>query len=203
VFINGSNKRLLLKSPVHTGRVDLLRKIFPSCVFVHVHRDPADVIRSSLHMASCYYPSCYLQPTTIDEVVNFTFDQYKLLYRALFASETYVELDSARFVEVSFDELDSSRGSVAHVVNVIDRIYAALDLGKVPGNAIEAFLNDLLIVRQFQKNDHANMLCGKFDERRLQARIDQETAFVRKRYRYQTVTKPLPNLYQTLTKPLP
>ncbi len=187
VFVNGPAKRLLLKSPVHTGRTDLLRKIFPTCRFVHVHRDPSDVIRSSLHMASCYYPSCFLQPTTAEHIVNFTFQQWKLLYRALFSSKTYMG-DSQMFIEVSFDELDSSRGTVADVVSVLARIYARLELGNVPTRAIEAFLHDLLIVRQFQKNDHAQTLRGKFDETRLQARIDREAAFVYQRYQYDNRT---------------
>lgn len=36
----GRHKRLLLKSPVHTARVGVLKKMFPKATFVFVHRHP-------------------------------------------------------------------------------------------------------------------------------------------------------------------
>ena len=38
---------LLLKSPPHTGRIALLLKMFPDARFVHIHRDPFAVFRST------------------------------------------------------------------------------------------------------------------------------------------------------------
>ena len=44
-------KTLLLKSPCHTARCDLLQSIFGGrCRFVHVHREPKAVIQSSLYV---------------------------------------------------------------------------------------------------------------------------------------------------------
>src|SRR5690606_19155516 len=37
---------LLVKNPVYTARVALLRRIFPQAKFVHIHRDPLDVFLS-------------------------------------------------------------------------------------------------------------------------------------------------------------
>ena len=38
----GSHKRLLLKSPVHTARVRILREMFPKAQFVFIHRHPLE-----------------------------------------------------------------------------------------------------------------------------------------------------------------
>ena len=36
----GSHKRLLLKSPVHTARVNLFHAMFPKATFIFIHRHP-------------------------------------------------------------------------------------------------------------------------------------------------------------------
>lgn len=41
--VRTGDKRLLLKSPVHTGRVELLLQLFPKAQFVYIHRDPYTV----------------------------------------------------------------------------------------------------------------------------------------------------------------
>ena len=36
-------KQLLIKSPVHTARIPLLLKMFPTAKFMFIHRDPIEV----------------------------------------------------------------------------------------------------------------------------------------------------------------
>jgi len=50
-LFRGTEKRLLLKSPVHTARIKLLLKLFPDAQFVYIHRNPYDVFRSAVNMA--------------------------------------------------------------------------------------------------------------------------------------------------------
>ena len=45
------NSRLLIKSPVHTGRVKLLLDLFPNAQFIYIHRNPYQVFKSAVHMA--------------------------------------------------------------------------------------------------------------------------------------------------------
>lgn len=45
------NIRLLIKSPVHTGRVKTLLSIFPDAQFIYIHRNPYEVFQSALHLA--------------------------------------------------------------------------------------------------------------------------------------------------------
>lgn len=41
--------RLLLKNPLHTSRIPLIREVFPGADFVHIARDPHDLVPSCLH----------------------------------------------------------------------------------------------------------------------------------------------------------
>lgn len=43
-------KRLLLKNPCNTGRIDWLAKEFPNAKFIYLHRDAEETIQSSIHL---------------------------------------------------------------------------------------------------------------------------------------------------------
>ena len=53
--VRTGKKRILLKSPVHTGRVDLFLQLFPKAQFVYIHRNPYTVFQSAKHMAATTY----------------------------------------------------------------------------------------------------------------------------------------------------
>lgn len=73
-------KRLLLKSPCHTGRVRLLLKLFPDARFVYVHRHPLDVFLSSAHMASTTYGYMFLQRPTDAQIQEYILKQGEILW---------------------------------------------------------------------------------------------------------------------------
>jgi hypothetical protein len=45
-----SNKRIILKNPFHSLRIELLRETFPNVKFIHIHRHPYKVIPSTINM---------------------------------------------------------------------------------------------------------------------------------------------------------
>ena len=45
----GAHRRLLLKSPVHTARVKLLREMFPKAAFMVVHRHQSSFVQGGHH----------------------------------------------------------------------------------------------------------------------------------------------------------
>ncbi len=53
---HGSEKRLVIKSPVHTARVALLLKLFPDAQFIYIHRNPYEVFQSCVNMAGTSQP---------------------------------------------------------------------------------------------------------------------------------------------------
>ena len=124
------NRRLLLKSPVHTSRIQLLlqvstnrlsghctaitiprflsfsvcmHQLFPKAQFVYMHRDPVDVFVSAANMADTTYWYSYLNVPTDDEVIDFIVTQYRLLMKHYLRDRESVP--AGNLVEVSFEEL--------------------------------------------------------------------------------------------------
>lgn len=149
----GAHKRLLLKSPVHTARVRLIKSLFPKATFVFIHRHPLEVFRSAAHMADAYYWQCYLQRPRALDVQEFILHQGALLHRAYREDVAAMEAEKGRdlkkqkrLAEVRFAELD------ADPVGTLRATYAALgwtEAFKKVEPAIERYRRSLV---DFKKN---------------------------------------------------
>jgi hypothetical protein len=149
----GARKRLLLKSPVHTARVRLIKSLFPKATFVFIHRHPLEVFRSAAHMADAYYWQCYLQRPRALDVQEFILHQGALLHRAYREDVAAMEAEEGRdlkkqkrLAEVRFAELD------ADPVGTLRATYAALgwtEAFKKVEPAIERYRRSLV---DFKKN---------------------------------------------------
>ena len=149
----GAHKRLLLKSPVHTARVRLIKSLFPKATFVFIHRHPLEVFRSAAHMADAYYWQCYLQKPIALDVQEFILHQGALLHRAYREDVAAMEAEEGRdlkkqkrLAEVRFAELD------ADPVGTLRATYAALgwtEAFKKVEPAIERYRRSLV---DFKKN---------------------------------------------------
>jgi hypothetical protein len=73
-------KRLLIKSPIHTARVPLLRRLFPAASFLYVHRDPFEVFQSAAHMADTAYWFCSLNTPTDEQLTEFILWQFDRMW---------------------------------------------------------------------------------------------------------------------------
>lgn len=78
--LRAAGKRLLLKSPVHTSRVELLLALFPNAQFIYIHRDPREVFASACHMAETTYPYMYLCDTDPAQLQEFILSQFETLW---------------------------------------------------------------------------------------------------------------------------
>jgi hypothetical protein len=52
---------LLIKNPAHSARIGELRRLFPGAKFVHIHRDPVEVIASTRKLYRAMLPLLALQ----------------------------------------------------------------------------------------------------------------------------------------------
>lgn len=151
-------RTLLIKNPVYTGRLAMLRATFPNAKFVHIHRNPYDVFLSMRNFWRKLFEEFALQDygaVDIDETILSVYDRMM----------TALESDAAglappSYVELRYDELDrDGLGSVR-------RIYDALAL---PGfdAARPAFEAYLASVKSFEKNrfDYADEAALKVEGR--------------------------------------
>ena len=141
----GGPRPLLLKSPVHTARIALMRRVFPGARFLYVHRHPLEVLSSALHMAESYYPFTFLQLPTDAELTEFVLAQGELLYSEY--ARQKIALPPGALCEVAFQDLDADPASV------LRSVYAQLGLGDYQrsgaAGAVAAYLSQLV---GFRKN---------------------------------------------------
>ncbi len=52
IIINGGRKKIVFKNPFHSLRIELLCKMFPNIKFIHIYRNPLDVVPSTIRMWS-------------------------------------------------------------------------------------------------------------------------------------------------------
>jgi hypothetical protein len=136
---------LLIKNPVHTARVDLLRAIWPDAKFIHIHRDPNEVFVSTVGFYKKLLAQFALQPHDHVDVERVVLETYPRVMSALI--EQTRDLPANRFVEIGYDALERDP------LGQIGRIYQSLEL---PGferdrTAFEAYLGT---VRNYAKNNH-------------------------------------------------
>ena len=159
VSLATGGRPLVIKSPVHIGRLPLLYKLFPRAKFIFVHRDPLTVFLSSAHMAQEYFSYCYLAKPTDEDLTQYILDQHAMLYRVYFKERNRIPPGS--LAEVSFAELD------ADPVATLRRVYQKLRWNDFAAVAptLRGYCTQL---EGFKKNDYAAMPAS------LRARLERE-----------------------------
>lgn len=114
-------KPIILKSPAHTARIDLLLDAFPNARFVNIHRNPYHVFRSTVHYFDTAVWYSYLQLPDRSKVVDTILIRYQNTCGAFFDQRS--NIPAGRFHELSYDELERDP------VGAVEGIYAGLSLG--------------------------------------------------------------------------
>ncbi len=107
---------LILKSPGHTSRIKILLELFPDAKFVHIHRDPYDVFRSSQHTWSKVMSWWALQEQApgADAVIR----DYVEVFDAYFEQRHLIPDEN--YCEVAFDDLE--RNPIGEVRRIYDEL---------------------------------------------------------------------------------
>ena len=139
-------KPMLIKNPVYTGRLAMLREMFPDAKFVHIHRNPYEVFVSMRNFYKKLLAEFALQSyehVDIDETILSVYDR---MMRALEADAA--DLPADKYIELRYRDLDDNP------MDAIESIYDALSL---PGfdAARDKFEAYLASVESFEKNKFA------------------------------------------------
>jgi hypothetical protein len=108
---------LVLKSPPHTARIQLLLEMFPNARFVHIHRDPFKVFQSTKYLDPMAFRSFTLQPPEhdVDERILRIYSQ---MYEVYFADRSRVP--HGQFYELGFEDLEADPvGQLREVYRVL------------------------------------------------------------------------------------
>lgn len=138
-------KRLLIKNPVYTARVAMLKAMWPEAKFIHIYRNPYVVFHSTRNFYEKLFQELALQSFSHIDLDEIVFSQYPrmmdLLVRDLAA------LPEKDVVELSFEAFEED--PMGH----LEKIYQGLDLPGLEENKT-AFLTYLDSQKHYRKNQY-------------------------------------------------
>jgi hypothetical protein len=114
-------RRPILKSPYNTGRVAILRELFPEAKLIHIVRNPHHVFRSNMHLAQQGHVVFQLQdPDPSDSYETRFLDNYRDL-EAAYQRESRL-LPASDVADIRFEDLERDP------IRVIRDAYAQLQI---------------------------------------------------------------------------
>jgi hypothetical protein len=161
-------KQLLLKSPPHTGRIEVLSKLFPGAKFIHITRNPYSLFPSTTRLWHSLDEVQGLQFPKDVGLEEYVFDCLTRMYRGF--EDQRQRLPASSVYDLKYEDL------VADPVEEVARIYCTLDLGdySTVRGTIAAFAGQQ---KDYKTNKH------ELDEP-LKAQIRQRWASYFERYGY-------------------
>ena len=157
---------LVLKSPPHTARIRLLLDLFPDARFVHIHRDPYDVFRSTRHMVRTVQPVFQLQASPPLDGDDTILGVYAEMYDAYFEQRGLIP--EGRLCDVGYEDL------LREPLAVVGSIYRTLGLAGFEGvqARLETYLGSISDYRKNRLDDLPDPLrrriahewCRSFEE---------------------------------------
>lgn len=121
VWLDQGRRRLVIKNPVYTARIAMIRQIFPDARFIHVYRNPYEVFRSMQNFFEKLLEQFALQDydgLCIDDIILTTYDR---MMRAVIADGD--GLPEHVFVDIRYEDLERDP------IGELARVYRSLDLG--------------------------------------------------------------------------
>jgi hypothetical protein len=113
-------KRIVLKSPLHTGRIHTLLEMFPDARFVHMVRDPYVIFPSTIHAWRRMYKHQGLQVPRYEGLDERVLDTFARMYEAF--EEDVPKIPPSRLCEVRYEDL------VRDPIEQMRTVYDALGL---------------------------------------------------------------------------
>ncbi|MEE4257067.1 MAG: sulfotransferase [Bacteroidales bacterium] len=100
------NQRFLSKNPANTARIPLLLEMYPDARFIHIYRNPVDVILSTRHFFSHMMPGLNLHKIDFESVNSDIFDIYNRMMHDYL--ETRDLIPEGNLAEVRYEELSKN-----------------------------------------------------------------------------------------------
>jgi omega-hydroxy-beta-dihydromenaquinone-9 sulfotransferase len=141
-------RTLVLKSPAHTARIKLLLDVFPEARFVHIHRNPYSVFRSSQHYFDTAAWFLYMQRPNRETVDRDILERYNVLYDSFFKCRGLIP--HGNYHEMCFEDLE--REPLVEMRRLYDR------LGLKGFDAVEPKLQKYVAsLAGYQKNEFSEV----------------------------------------------
>ena len=115
------SKRVILKSPTHTGRIETLSEMFPGAKFVHITRHPYSLFPSTRRLWHSLDSVQGLQLPRNERLDELVYDSFDRMYQGFDSQRN--ELPANTLYELRYEDL------VKDPVGKLEEIYRQLQLG--------------------------------------------------------------------------
>ncbi len=113
------DRPLVLKSPVHLGRMKMLLDLFPDARFIHIYRNPYRVYQSTKKLYAEALPHTCLQRPNFDDWNRYILQDYSAMYEAFWRDKEIVPHD--RLFELSFEEFEEN--IFQHIATIYEKFH--------------------------------------------------------------------------------
>jgi hypothetical protein len=154
-----SNRPLLLKSPVHTGRIRYLLELFPNAKFLFIHRHPYDVYLSFKHTAETVWPVWQLQKDNNKDIDSFLLKRFDQTFKNFFADRE--KIPSCNYVEIRFTDL------VENPIGEMRKVYQSFEWNNFNQvqPQMQKYVNSLATFKQNRYGELENLIKLELKER--------------------------------------
>jgi len=160
--------RVLLKSPIYTGQLELLLELFPRAQFIHLVRNPYQLFPSAVWMMQALQYTQGFQIPNEEPVDEFVIENLRILYEAFDRHSPAIPAE--RLINVRYEDV------VQSPIETVAKIYRQLELG--PFEEMRPGLEQLL-ARQGNYITNAHVI----DDAQC-VQIESEWGFYFQRYQY-------------------
>ncbi len=136
-------KRMLIKNPVYTARLAMLREIAPEAKYIHINRNPYDIFVSMRNFYNKLFAQFALQPYSHVDIDKVIFETYKKMMDRFVKDAG--DTPESHLIDIRYEDLE------ADPIGQIERIYRHLGLSGYEA-ARPKFENYLASVKSYQKN---------------------------------------------------
>ncbi|MEE9371901.1 MAG: sulfotransferase [Saprospiraceae bacterium] len=171
-------KPLIIKNPHNTGRIKGLLDLYPNAKFIHIYRNPYDVIPSTFLMYDMVIQTQYLNKFSKEETMDKIFYYYRTSMKNLFDQKNLIP--KKNLFEIKFEDFQYD------AVNIIKSLYSQFEMEYT--NNIDQRINEYADSKAgYKKNIH-------HIDKVLKKRIEDECAFAFDKLNY-----PLANMAKETT----
>ena len=162
-------KPLVVKNPHNSGRIKGLLDLYPNAKFIHIYRDPFDVIPSTYLMYDLVIQTQYLNKFTKEETMDKIFYYYKTTMQNLFDQISLIPEEN--LFEIRFEDFQHDAASI------VRQLYAKFNMEYKP--EVEKRINDYADSKKDYKKNVHNI------NPKLKKRIQNECGFAFKKLGYE------------------
>ena len=140
-----SDKTPIFKNPFHSLRIPFLRQYFPNAKYIHIYRNPIDVVPSSIHMWNIVGRQNILKGKWIEPNVEVIAKLYNRIILGI--RREFKNMNDNSYVEITFENLEKNP------IATIKTIYQKLELtfSSDYEKSLLRYCNDL---KSYKKNSY-------------------------------------------------